>query len=444
MKLWDKGLPIDQQIEAFTIGKDRTLDLLLARYDVLGSIAHSRMLQTIGLLTAQELQDLEQALRDIYTAVEAGNFLIEEGVEDVHSQVELMLTRRLGDTGKKVHSGRSRNDQVLLDLRLLIRQEIQHVTEETGRLFDTLLSLSEQYKDVLLPGYTHTQVAMPSSFGLWFAAYAESLSDDLLLLQAAYGMANQNPLGSGAGYGSSFPLDRSLTTRLLGFETLHYNVVCAQMSRGKVEKVVSFALASLAATLSRLAADVCLYMSQNFSFISFPDALTTGSSIMPHKKNPDVFELIRAKGNQLQALPYEISLIMTNLTSGYHRDLQVIKENFLPAFDTVRQLLSIADYSLPQIEVRKDILKDEKYRYLFTVETVNRQVMQGVPFRDAYQQVGAQIADGSYQPDRQLHHTHEGSLGNLSNEAIRRKMQQRLDAFPFEAAQQALQGLVGG
>ncbi len=442
MKLWDKGLPVDQQIEAFTIGKDRTLDVGLARYDVLGSIAHSKMLQTIGLLTRQELQSLEQALRDIYKVVEAGEFVIEEGVEDVHSQVELMLTRRLGDTGKKVHSGRSRNDQVLLDLRLLIRQEIQYVTEETHQLFDTLLSLSEQYKDVLLPGYTHTQVAMPSSFGLWFAAYAESLTDDLLLVQTAYRMANQNPLGSGAGYGSSFPLDRTLTTRLLGFETLHYNVVYAQMSRGKIEKVVSFALASLAATLARLAADICLYMSQNFGFISFPDALTTGSSIMPHKKNPDVFELIRAKGNQLQALPYEISLIMTNLTSGYHRDLQVIKENFLPAFDTVRQLLRLAAYSLPQIIVQKDILHDEKYQYLFTVETVNKQVMQGVPFRDAYKQVGTQIADGTYQPDRHLHHTHEGSLGNLCNEAIRQKMQQRLAAFSFEAAQQALQALV--
>lgn len=442
MKLWDKGTTVDQLIEVFTIGKDRELDLYLAPYDVLGSIAHSKMLHKIGLLTETELSELVKGLQSIYREIEAGRFTIEEGIEDVHSQVELMLTRMLGDVGKKVHSGRSRNDQVLLDLRLFIRDEIRKVTEEVQKFFNRLMSLSEQYKTVLLPGYTHTQIAMPSSFGLWFAAYAESLVDDLLLMQAAYQITNQNPLGSAAGYGSSFPLDRTMTTQLLGFETLSYNVVYAQMGRGKVEKTVSFALASLATTMSKMAADICLYMSQNFGFISFPEHLTTGSSIMPHKKNPDVFELIRAKGNQLQSLPYEISIITTNLISGYHRDLQVVKESFLPAFDTTRQMLNIADYSLQHIIVNEHILEDDKYQYLFTVEAVNKEVLAGVPFRDAYKKVAQQIADGTYRPDHQIHHTHEGSIRNLCNGAIIRKMNKVVDTFQFEAPQAALEKLL--
>lgn len=442
MKLWDKGITVDKQIETFTIGKDRELDLLLAPYDVLGSVAHSRMLHKIGLLTDDELHQLEQGLRDIYTEIEAGKFAIEDGIEDVHSQVELMLTRKLGDVGKKVHSGRSRNDQVLLDLRLFIRNEIQAITGETENFFNRLMSLSEQYKHVLMPGYTHTQVAMPSSFGLWFGAFAESLVDDLTLLQAAYQITNQNPLGSAAGYGSSFPLDRSMTTDLLGFENLSYNVVYAQMGRGKVEKVVSFALASLASTLGKMAADICLYMSQNFGFISFPEHLTTGSSIMPHKKNPDVFELIRGRCNQLQALPNEISLIIGNLTSGYHRDLQLVKESFLPAFDTIRQVLSISEYSLQHIIVNEEIVEDEKYQYLFTVEAVNKEVLQGVPFRDAYKKIAQEIAEGNYHPDKNIQHTHEGSIGNLCNDAIKEKMAGVLGSFHFEKVQRAMESLV--
>lgn len=442
MKLWDKGTTVDQQIEAFTIGKDRELDLYLAPYDVLGSIAHSKMLHNIGLLTETELRELVKGLQSIYREIESGRFTIEEGIEDVHSQVELMLTRMLGDVGKKVHSGRSRNDQVLLDLRLFIRDEICKVTEGVQKLFSRLMSLSEQYKSVLMPGYTHTQVAMPSSFGLWFAAYAESLVDDLMLMQAAYRIANQNPLGSAAGYGSSFPLDRTMTTQLLGFETLSYNVVYAQMGRGKVEKTVSFALASLAATMSKMAADICLYMSQNFGFVSFPEHLTTGSSIMPHKKNPDVFELIRAKGNQLQSIPYEISMITTNLISGYHRDLQLVKESFLPAFESIHQILSIAEYSLGHIMINEDILKDDKYQYLFTVEVVNKEVLAGVPFRDAYKKVAQQIADGTYQPDHDMHHTHEGSIGNLCNDAITGKMEKVISEFQFDVYQSALETLL--
>lgn len=447
MKLWDKGISrredgVDRQIEQFTIGKDRELDLYLAPFDVLGSIAHSKMLHSIGLLTESELDELTKGLQTIYSNIERGNFTIEEGIEDVHSQVELMLTRSLGDTGKKVHSGRSRNDQVLLDLRLFIRDAIQKLTGKTKLLFDRLIQLSNQHKDVLMPGYTHTQVAMPSSFGLWFAAYAESLVDDMTLMQAAYRIANQNPLGSAAGYGSSFPLNRTMTTQLLGFDTLSYNVVYAQMGRGKVEKTVAFAIASLASTLSKMAADICLYISQNFGFISFPDQLTTGSSIMPHKKNPDVFELIRAKGNQLQSLPYEISMITANLISGYHRDLQVVKESFLPAFETLEQMISIAEFSLQHISVNKKILDDEKYRYLFTVETVNKEVLSGVPFRDAYKNIGQQIAEGTYEPDRNISHTHEGSIGNLCNDQIQGKMQEVLKSFNFEKADAALNRLL--
>lgn len=441
MKIWDKGFSIDKRIETFTIGKDRELDVWLAPFDILGSMAHSRMLHKIGLLEKEELQQLLQGLKDIYAEVEKGKFEIEEGIEDVHSQVELMLTRKLGDVGKKVHSGRSRNDQVLLDLRLYIRHEIETLVQLTERLFNTLIQLSEKHKDVLLPGYTHTQVAMPSSFGLWFGAYAESLVDDLTVLQAAYQVSNQNPLGSAAGYGSSFPLDRSMTTRLLGFESMSYNVVYAQMGRGKVEKTVSFALASLAATLGKMAADVCLYMSQNFGFITLPDHLTTGSSIMPHKKNPDVFELMRAKANKLQALPNEITLIITNLTSGYHRDLQLVKESFLPAFEDLKDCLSISEYMLNHVQVNTQIMEDEKYKYLFSVEAVNQEVLNGVPFRDAYKKIGAQIADGTYQPMKELKHTHEGSLGNLCNDQIADKMQKVLASFSFTTVNEALDSL---
>ncbi|WPP51246.1 argininosuccinate lyase [Catalinimonas niigatensis] len=441
MKIWDKGFSIDKRIETFTIGKDRELDVLLAPFDVLGSMAHSRMLHKIGLLEAQELDQLLLGLKEIYQQIEEGKFEIEDGLEDVHSQVELMLTRKLGDVGKKVHSGRSRNDQVLLDLRLYIRHEIETLVHLVEKLFNTLIQLSEKHKDVLLPGYTHTQVAMPSSFGLWFGAYAESLVDDLTILQAAFKVANQNPLGSAAGYGSSFPLDRSMTTQLLGFESMSYNVVYAQMGRGKVEKTVSFALASLAATLGKMAADVCLYMSQNFGFITLPDHLTTGSSIMPHKKNPDVFELMRAKANKLQALPNEITLIITNLTSGYHRDLQLVKESFLPAFDDLKDCLSIAEYMLQHVQVNTQIMEDDKYRYLFSVEAVNEEVLRGTPFRDAYKKIGTQIADGSYQPAKALKHTHEGSLGNLCNAQIEAKMQNVLQQFSFGLIHQALDGL---
>ncbi len=387
MKLWQKDQSAtDHTIETFTVGQDRELDLALAPYDIIGSLAHGQMLASIGLLTDDEFQALRQALIRLYEQVQQGDFQIEEGVEDVHSQVELMLTQQLGDTGKKIHSGRSRNDQVLLDLRLFLRHELQAITEGTQSLFQRLVSLSERHKDVLLPGYTHTQVAMPSSFGLWLGAYAESLSDDAQLLLAAYKITNQNPLGSAAGYGSSFPLNRTLTTQLLGFDTLSYNVVYAQMGRGKVEKTVSFAMASVAATLAKLAADICLYMSQNFGFVAFPDQLTTGSSIMPHKKNPDVFELVRAKCNKLIALPNEISLIIGNLTSGYHRDLQILKESLFPAIDQLKQCLSMTDYALERMTVRENILDDEKYRYLFSVESVNQEVLAGVPFRDAYRQ----------------------------------------------------------
>jgi argininosuccinate lyase len=442
LKIWDKGFSIDKRIEAFTIGKDRELDVWLAPFDVLGSIAHSRMLQKIGLLEQEELARLLEGLKEIYAQVSEGKFTIEEGIEDVHSQVELMLTRKLGDVGKKVHSGRSRNDQVLLDLRLYIRHEIQALVDLTEKLFRTLMALSEQHKNVLMPGYTHTQVAMPSSFGLWFGAYAESLVDDMIMLQAAFRVANQNPLGSAAGYGSSFPLDRSMTTELLGFETMSYNVVYAQMGRGKVERTVSFGMASLAATLGKMAADVCLYMSQNFAFVSLPDHLTTGSSIMPHKKNPDVFELMRAKANKLQALPNEIALIITNLSSGYHRDLQLVKESFLPAFEDLKNCLSIAEFMLQHLEVNPDILRDEKYKYLFSVEAVNEEVLKGTPFRDAYKKIGAQIADGTYQASRALNHTHEGSLGNLCNEQISQKMENVRKAFPFEQVEQAMAKLL--
>ena len=440
-KLWDKNIEINKEIERFTVGRDREMDLYLAPYDVLGSIAHITMLEQIGLLEKEELTRLTAELKAIYARCKCGEFVIEDGVEDVHSQVELLLTRKLGDIGKKIHSGRSRNDQVLLDVKLFIRHRLKGVVEAVTELFDALQQKSEQYKTVLMPGYTHLQIAMPSSFGLWFGAYAESLTDDMLFLQAAYKQANRNPLGSAAGYGSSFPLNRTLTTRLLGFDSMTYNVVYAQMGRGKTERNVAFALASVAATLSKLAFDACLFNSQNFSFVKLPDSCTTGSSIMPHKKNPDVFELIRAKSNKLQALPEQIMLVINNLPSGYFRDLQIIKEVFLPAFDELEDCLRMTTYIIQRMEVNAHILDNPMYDPIFSVEEVNRLAAKGVPFRDAYKQVALQIAQGTYRADKQIRHTHEGSIGNLCNEEIKQLMQQLLSAFHFErmeAAEKAL------
>ena len=440
-KLWDKNVEINKEIERFTVGRDREMDLYLAPYDVLGSIAHITMLEQIGLLEKEELTRLTAELKAIYARCKRGEFVIEDGVEDVHSQVELLLTRKLGDIGKKIHSGRSRNDQVLLDVKLFIRHRLKGVVEAVTELFDALQQKSEQYKTVLMPGYTHLQIAMPSSFGLWFGAYAESLTDDMLFLQAAYKQANRNPLGSAAGYGSSFPLNRTLTTRLLGFDSMTYNVVYAQMGRGKTERNVAFALASVAATLSKLAFDACLFNSQNFSFVKLPDSCTTGSSIMPHKKNPDVFELIRAKSNKLQALPEQIMLVINNLPSGYFRDLQIIKEVFLPAFDELEDCLRMTTYIIQRMEVNAHILDNPMYDPIFSVEEVNRLAAKGVPFRDAYKQVALQIAQGTYRADKQIRHTHEGSIGNLCNEEIKQLMQQLLSAFHFErmeAAEKAL------
>ena len=433
---------VNKLIEEFTVGKDREMDLYLARYDVLGSMAHAIMLESIGLLEKEELEKLLTALKAIYEMAEQGRFVIGEGIEDVHSQVETMLTRELGETGKKIHSGRSRNDQVLLDLKLFARSEIQEIVAGGKELFDIMIAQAEQYKDYLMPGYTHLQVAMPSSFGLWFSAYAESLADDFLLLQAAYRIANQNPLGSAAGYGSSFPLDRQMTTDLLGFEQMNYNVVYAQMGRGKMEKTVAFALSSVAATLSRMAFDVCLFMSQNFGFVRLPDELTTGSSIMPHKKNPDVFELLRSRCNRIQALPSQITLMVNNLPSGYFRDLQLLKEDFLPAFGELKSCMKIAAFALSGMEIRKDILDDERYRYVYSVEDVNRLVMQGIPFRDAYRQVGMQIQEGNYTPDKEIRHTHQGSLGNLCLGGIRAKMDSVIAQFDFDSTNQAISKLL--
>ncbi|MGK7393809.1 MAG: argininosuccinate lyase [Candidatus Cyclobacteriaceae bacterium M3_2C_046] len=442
MKLWQKDIDIDQRVEAFTIGKDGQLDLQIAEFDVLGSLAHAIMLESIGLLTTDEQRQLNQELKKIYHTIKNGNFEIEPGVEDVHSQVEMLLTQSLGDTGKKIHSGRSRNDQVLLDLRLFTRQAIKNIVEAVKSLFETLQNQSENYKSILMPGYTHFQVAMPSSFGLWFGAYAESLVEDLYTLEAAFKMANQNPLGSAAGYGASFPLDRSLTTSLLGFDTLSYNVVNAQMGRGKTEKTMAFAMSGLAATLSKLSADICLYNSQNFGFISFPDHFTTGSSIMPHKKNPDVFELIRAKCNKIQALPFEINLILGNLPSGYHRDLQVIKESYLAGIQELISCLEMMDMALSLIRVNDRILEDDRYRLMFSVEAVNREVLQGRPFREAYQKVAKDIREGVYQDVKKVAHTHEGSIGNLCNAEILQKMNKLAASFNFEPIDQALQKLI--
>ena len=436
-KLWDKGFSTAQEIERFTVGRDREMDLYLAESDVMGSMAHITMLESIGLLTSDELKTLLHELRAIRKEILEGKFTIEEGVEDVHSQIELMLTRRLGDMGKKIHSGRSRNDQVLVDLKLFTRRQLQLVAEDVRTLFGELQAQSERYKQVLMPGYTHLQVAMPSSFGLWFGAYAESLVDDMMFLQAAFRMANRNPLGSAAGYGSSFPLNRTMTTQLLGFESMDYNVVYAQMGRGKMERNVAFALASVAGTLSKLAFDACLFNSQNFAFVKLPDECTTGSSIMPHKKNPDVFELTRAKCNKIQALPQQIMLIMNNLPSGYFRDLQIIKEVFLPCFQELRDCLSMVTYIIQRIKVNEHILDDPHYDLMFSVEEVNRLATEGMPFRDAYKKVGMDIQAGHFKPCKEVHHTHEGSIGNLCNEEIRALMDEVWNGFHFEQIEEA-------
>ncbi len=441
-KLWEKDFEINSEIERFTVGRDREMDLYLARYDVLGSMAHITMLESIGLLHAEELAPLLAALKEIHALCEKGEFVIEDGVEDVHSQVELMLTRKLGDMGKKIHSGRSRNDQVLVDLKLFTRQQLKDLAEDVKSLFDELIAKSNLYKDVLMPGYTHLQVAMPSSFGLWFGAYAESLADDMLYLQAAYRMTNRNPLGSAAGYGSSFPLDRSMTTRLLGFDTMDYNVVYAQMGRGKMERNVAFAMATIAGTLAKLAFDACLFNSQNFSFVKLPKECTTGSSIMPHKKNPDVFELIRAKSNKIQGLPQQVTLIMNNLPCGYFRDLQVIKEVFLPAFDELKDCLRMTAYIINRMEVNEHILDNPIYDPMFSVEEVNRLAAAGMPFRDAYKKVGLDIEAGRYVADKHIHHTHEGSIGNLCNDRIVKLMEETLGGFHFERMVEAEKALL--
>ena len=444
MKLWSKGFEINKEIERFTVGRDREMDLYLAKYDVLGSMAHITMLNSIGLIGDDELPQLLQELRKIYALCERGEFVIEDDIEDVHSQVELLLTRALGDMGKKIHSGRSRNDQVLVDLKLFTRAALREVVEETKTLFDELIAQSNATKDVLMPGYTHLQIAMPSSFGLWFGAYAESLTDDMLYLQAAYRMTNRNPLGSAAGYGSSFPLNRQMTTDLLGFDSMDYNVVYAQMGRGKMERNVAFSIAGLAGTMAKMAFDACLFNSQNFGFIKLPKECTTGSSIMPHKKNPDVFELIRAKCNKLQALPTQVTLIQNNLPCGYFRDLQIIKECFLPAFDELKDCLRMCAYIINKVEVKRDILDNPMYDAIFSVEEVNRLAAAGMPFRDAYKKVGLDIEAGNFTPNKEIHHTHEGSIGNLCNDRITALMDQILSDFHFERAQQAEEKLIKG
>lgn len=442
MKIWQKNIDVNQFVENFTVGKDRELDLQMAKFDVLGSLAHTEMLETINLLTADELKTVQQELKNIYAEIEAGNFTIEDTVEDVHSQVEWLLTQRIGEAGKKIHSGRSRNDQVLVDLKLFFRACIEDMVNQTSTLFNQLIMLSNIHKDKLLPGYTHLQIAMPSSFGLWFGAYAESLADDMELMLAAWKITNKNPLGSAAGYGSSFPLNRTLTTKLLGFESLNYNVVYAQMGRGKTERILAQAMSAVAATLAKMAMDVCLFINQNFGFISFPPELTTGSSIMPHKKNPDVFELIRSRCNKIQALPNEIAMMITNLPSGYHRDLQLLKENLFPAITSLNECLEIATFMFQNITIKDDILKDKKYDYLFSVEVVNELALQGVPFREAYKIVGEQIESGTFAPSNQIHHTHEGSIGNLCNGQITESMNVVLEQFGFEKVNKAIADLI--
>ena len=442
-KLWTKNVSMTKEIEKFTVGRDREMDLYLAKYDVLGSMAHITMLQSIDLLTADELQVLLKELKEIYRQAEKGEFVIEDGVEDVHSQVEMMLTRKLGDIGKKIHSGRSRNDQVLVDLKLFIRDQIKEIAGLVKNLFDELITQSERYKNVLMPGYTHLQVAMPSSFGLWFGAYAEGLVDDMQYLQAAWKITNRNPLGSAAGYGSSFPLNRQMTTDLLGFDSMDYNVVYAQMGRGKTERNVAFSMASIAGTLAKLAFDACMFNSQNFGFVKLPADCTTGSSIMPHKKNPDVFELTRAKCNKLQSLPISVTMIMNNLPVGYFRDLQIIKEVFLPAFDELKDCLQMAAYIINKMEVNEHILDNPIYDPMFSVEEVNRLAREGMPFRDAYKKVGLDIEAGQFTPDKNIHHTHEGSIGNLCNDHIQALMHHVLEGFAFERMTAAEQSLLG-
>ena len=442
MKLWQKDKASLKEVEKFTVGNDRDLDIYLAPFDVLGSLAHTKMLESVGLLTKDELIVLEVALKEIYQQISKGNFQLDEGVEDIHSQVELMLTHKLGDTGKKIHSARSRNDQVLVDLKLFLRNEIEKLVHSTKEFFDLLILQSEKYRADLLPGYTHLQLAMPSSFGLWFGAYAESLVDDLITLEAAYRVVNKNPLGSAAGYGSSFPINRTMTTNLLGFEDLNYNVVYAQMGRGKTERIVASALANIAASLSKLSMDACLYLNQNFAFISFPDELTTGSSIMPHKKNPDVFELIRAHCNRILVLPNEIMLMTVNLPSGYQRDLQLLKEHIIPAFENLQSCLQMAGLMLSNIQVKKDLLRDEKYKYLFSVEEVNKLVLQGIPFRDAYKKIGLDIEAGNFNYTPATAHTHEGSIGNLCNKQIQQMMENVIEKFNFSKVNSAIEKLL--
>jgi argininosuccinate lyase len=441
-KLWQKTTNVNELVENFTVGRDREFDEQMAAFDVLGSLAHTRMLQSIGLMDEADLHLVQKELKSIYKDIQAGNFSIGEGVEDVHSQVELLLTQRIGDAGKKIHSGRSRNDQVLVDLKLFFRSQLQEVVEDTYTLFRLLIALSEKHKNVLLPGYTHLQVAMPSSFGLWFGAYAESLADDLETVLAAYRITNKNPLGSAAGYGSSFPLNRTMTTELLGFDNLNYNVVYAQMGRGKTERIIAQAIANISATLAKMAMDQALYLSQNFAFVSYPDTLTTGSSIMPHKKNPDVWEIMRGKCNRLQALPNDVAMMTTNLPSGYHRELQLLKELLFPAFADLKNCLHMATFMLQHIEVKTDILNDPKYAYLFSVEEVNRMVLNGTPFRDAYKQVGLAIEQDNFNPDKKVNHTHEGSIGNLNNAEITASMDKLMANFNFGKVQNAIDNLV--
>jgi argininosuccinate lyase len=443
MKLWQKDKVSLKEVEKFTVGRDQEMDMFLAQFDVLGSLAHITMLESIGLLEKQELKILSGELKDIYKRIQRSEFKVEQGVEDIHSQVELELTKKLGDVGKKIHSGRSRNDQVLVDIKLYLRHELETVVTEVKKLFDLLVAQSEKYKDQLLPGYTHLQLAMPSSFGLWFGAYAESLVDDLITVHAAYQIVNKNPLGSAAGYGSSFPLNRTMTTKLLGFESLHHNVVYAQMGRGKTERIVAAALANIAGTLGKLSMDACLFLNQNFGFISFPDELTTGSSIMPHKKNPDVFELIRGRCNQLAGLPNDIALMTSNLPSGYHREMQLLKELLFPAMQQLKDCLQMACLMLANISVKPDILKDEKYKFLFSVEEVNKLVLSGMPFRDAYKKVGVAIENGNYKPDTIIHHTHEGSIGNLQLTEISSMMDSVISRFNFHQTKDSIDRLIG-
>lgn len=442
MKLWQKETDVEQSVEKFTVGNDRTLDMFLAPFDVLGSLAHTQMLESIGLLTKKELTVIQKELKNIYHEIEGGSFEIEEHVEDIHSQIELLLTQRIGEAGKKIHSGRSRNDQVLVDLKLYFRSEIKQIVHNTKLLFELLIKLSNQYKDVLMPGYTHLQIAMPSSFGLWFGAYAESLVDDLELMLAAWKVCNKNPLGSAAGYGSSFPLNRTLTTELLGFETLNFNVVYAQMGRGKTERILGQGMSAIAATLAKMSMDACLYMNQNFGFISFPDELTTGSSIMPHKKNPDVFELIRSRCNKIQALPNELALMTTNLPVGYHRDLQLLKENLFPAFQSINECLQMMHLMLSNVKVNTSILDDPKYDYLFSVEVVNNEVLQGIPFREAYKNIGLAIEKGTFKPIKEVKHSHEGSIGNLQNKEIKHLFEKVFAEFGFSKVDRALKELL--